>query len=130
MILLKRYGDVKIKDGGGNDMYTVEESLRYLHDNNVEILIEQERFVTFKLSDEEIYYDTEFDTLEVGCTSISLDLIFHSSNIMFNVVPIVNGEMAGSEEICRKLEDVCEAIFPGWAKTKDIIDVSFDESDD
>ena len=104
-------------------MYTVEESLRYLHDNDAEILIEQERFVTFKFSDEEIYYDTEFDTLEVECTSISLDLIFHSSNIIFNIVPIVNGEMAVSEEICRKLEDVCETIFPGWAKIKDTIDV-------
>lgn len=104
-------------------MCTVEESLRYLHDKDATIIVEIERFVTFWFLGENIYYDMYFNTLETETTSTSLELIYYSSNIMFNI----GGETC--EESCRKLIEVCEAMFPGWVKVKKEIDVSFDEFD-
>ena len=100
---------------------SVEESIRYLHDKDATIIVEAERFVTFWFLGENVYYDMYFNTLETETTSTSLELIYYSSNIMFNI------DEGTCEESCRKLIEVCEAMFPGWVKVKNTIDVSFDE---
>lgn len=90
---------------------TFEESFKYLYDHKAEISAENDRFMNFKIDDDDFYVD-----FEIGELSMYRDLgmlnVLNSLNVCV-VAPTPN-------EVAEK----CNAIFPGFVK---IITVIYDQ---
>ena len=85
--------------------HTFEESLKYFHDKDYEITIENDRFINFKSGACyycDFYFDLELGTFTSNIGDESFEDVYHACNIVMRFV----------DDFIKR----CDTIFPGYVK--------------